>query len=291
VVSLGIGSGFFETMGIPILHGRAIDQHDQANGLRAVVVNQRFAQSFYHGENALGRTFTAGPDHTAYEIVGVCADWRVDRFRFGITPAFYRALRQEPYAGTIDFRIKTAPGADARAEGRLIAQVRDAVSSVDPKLVVADVHTEVEQIGNAMAPQRFMASLAQVFGALALFLASIGIYGVMAYAVVRRTNEIGIRTALGARPGGVAWIVLRETLALAAAGIAIGLPAILGVSPVLDYFFGTEWRSGFLYGLKPNDPAVITLAMLVLAFAALFAGYLPARRAARIDPMAALRHD
>jgi predicted permease len=285
VVSLGIGSGFFETMGIPILQGRALDEHDQASGLRAVVVNQQFVQAVFHGKNALGGTFNAGPDHTTYEIVGVCADWRVDRFRSGITPAFYRALRQEPYAGSIDFRIKVAPGAE------LIEQVRDAVRSVDPKLVVADVHTEVEQIGNAMAPQRFMASLAEVFGALALLLASIGIYGVMAYAVARRTNEIGIRTALGARPGGVAWLVLRETLLLAAAGIALGLPALLGVSPVLDHFLGTEWRSGFLDGLKPNDPAVITLAALVLGSAALLAGYIPARRAASIDPMSALRHD
>jgi predicted lysophospholipase L1 biosynthesis ABC-type transport system permease subunit len=254
-------------------------------------VNQAFARYFYHGENALGRTFIAGPDHITYEIVGVCADWRVDRFRFPIMPAFYRALGQEPYAGTIDFRIRTAPGGEPRADDRLIEQVREAVRLVDPKLVVADVHTEVEQIGNAMAPQRFMATLAEVFGALALLLASIGIYGVMAYAVARRTKEIGIRTALGARPAGVAWIVLRETLLLASAGVAIGLPAILGVSPVLDHFVGTEWRSGFLYGLKPNDPAVLTLAILVLAFAALFAGFLPARRAARIDPMTALRHD
>jgi predicted permease len=295
VASLGIGSGFFETMGIRILYGRGIDRHDEANGqpngLRAVVVNREFARDLYHDENALGRTFTAGPDNTTYEIVGVCADWRVDRFRFPVTPAFYRALTQEPYAGTIDVRIKTAPGVEERAEARLIEQVRGAVRTVDPKLVIADAHTELEQIGNAMAPQRIMASLAEIFGGLALLLASIGIYGVMAYAVARRTNEIGIRAALGARPGGVAWIVLRETLLLAAAGIAIGLPALLGVSPVLDLFFGTEWRSGFADGLKPNDPAVMMLAALVLALAALFAGYIPARRAARIDPMAALRHD
>jgi ABC-type antimicrobial peptide transport system permease subunit len=136
-----------------------------------------------------------------------------------------------------------------------------------------------------------MASLAAIFGALALLLAAIGIYGVMAYAVARRTKEIGIRVALGARSGSVAWIVLRETLVLAGVGVAIGLPAVLGASPVLDHLLAPGWRNSFAYGLKPNDPPSIALAALVLASAGLLAGYLPARRAARIDPMAALRHD
>ncbi len=136
-----------------------------------------------------------------------------------------------------------------------------------------------------------MASLAAIFGALALLLASIGIYGVMAYAVARRTSEIGIRVALGANPGGVAWMVLRETLLLAAVGVAIGVPAVLGVSPLLDHLLAPGWRNSFAYGLKPNDPANIAAAVLVLASVGLLAGYLPARRAARIDPMTALRHD
>ena len=113
----------------------------------------------------------------------------------------------------------------------------------------------------------------------------------MAYAVARRTNEIGVRVALGARPGGVAWIVLRETLLLAAAGVALGLPAVLGRSPVADHLLAPGWENSFAYGMKPNDPLRIALAMLVLAAAGAIAGYLPARRAARVDPMTALRHD
>lgn len=124
------------------------------------------------------------------------------------------------------------------------------------------------------------------FGALALLLATIGIYGVMAYAVMGRTNEIGIRIALGAQPGGVARMVLRETLTLAALGVAIGAPAVLAATPVLDHFLAPGWRNSFAYGLKPDDPLLLVLAALVLVSAALFAGYLPARRAARIDPMA-----
>jgi ABC-type antimicrobial peptide transport system permease subunit len=136
-----------------------------------------------------------------------------------------------------------------------------------------------------------MASLGAIFGGLALLLASIGIYGVMAYTVTRRTNEIGIRMALGARPGAVAWIVLRETLVLGACGVAIGVPAVLAGSPLLDHFLAPGWRNSFAFGLKANDPVIIFVAALLLASAGLLASYLPARRAARIDPMAALRHE
>jgi ABC-type antimicrobial peptide transport system permease subunit len=136
-----------------------------------------------------------------------------------------------------------------------------------------------------------MASLAAVFGGLALILASIGIYGVMAYAVTRRTNEIGIRVALGARPIGVSWMVLRETLTLAAAGIAIGVPAILALSPILNHALAPSYGESFAYGMKPNDPMTIALAVLTLVAVGFLAGYIPARRAARVDPMTALRHD
>ena len=142
-----------------------------------------------------------------------------------------------------------------------------------------------------MSQERMLALLAAVFGGLALILAAIGIYGVMAYAVARRTNEIGIRVALGARPDGVAWMILRETLLLAAAGVAIGVPAVVGLSPVLDHVLAPGWETGFVYGTKPNDPVTIVVAVSVLAAAGALAGYLPARRAARVDPMTALRHD
>jgi predicted permease len=282
---LEVGNRFFETMGIRILAGRAIDQHDRPNGPRAAVVNEQFARRFFQDENPLGKTFHGSNDRT-YQIVGVCADWRIDRFRDPLRPAFYSALMQEPDAGNVNFEIKTVG-----EEAGVAKQIRELVRSIDPNLAIADVHTERQQIENALSQERFMASLAAIFGALALLLASIGIYGVMAYAVARRTKEMGIRVALGARSGSVAWIVLRETLVLAGVGVAIGLPAVLGASPVLDHLLAPGWRNSFAYGLKPNDPPSIALAALVLASAGLLAGYLPARRAARIDPMAALRHD
>jgi predicted permease len=284
-VALDVGSRFFETMGIRMLYGRDVDQHDRPNGPRSVVVNQEFARRFFHGENPLGKTFRDS-DNVIHQIVGVCADWRVDRFRDPIRPAFYAAFLQEPHAGAVDFEMKIAG-----EPGGVVRQIREALRPVDPDLSFADVRTERQQIGYALSEERLMASLAAIFGLLAVLLASIGIYGVMAYAVTRRTNEIGIRVALGARPGGVAWIVLRETLALAGFGVAIGIPAVLGASPVLDRFLAPGWRNSYAYGMKANDPVILALAVLVLAASGLCAGYFPARRAARIDPMTALRHD
>ncbi len=285
VSSLEVGSRFFETMGIRILHGRAIDARDRSAGLRAVVVNEEFARHFFPGENPVGKTFRDSNDLT-YQIVGVCANWRVEQLRDPIRPTFYSAWMQDPHPGSLNFEVKVAGN-----QSTAIRQIRDTVRAIDPNLVVTDVHTELEQVENALSEERLLASLGAIFGALALLLAAIGIYGVMAYAVARRTNEIGIRIALGAQPGGVARTVLRETLMLAALGVAIGAPAVLAATPVLDHFLAPGWRNSFAYGLTPDDPLLLVLAALILASAALFAGYFPARHAATIDPMAALRHE
>jgi ABC-type antimicrobial peptide transport system permease subunit len=154
-----------------------------------------------------------------------------------------------------------------------------------------DVRTQVAEIEDALSQERLMASLATVFGALAILLASIGIYGVMAYSVARRTNEIGIRVSLGAQPGKVSWMVLRETLLLAVAGVTLGIPSVVALSPVLDRALAPANRDTFSYGLKAHDPTTIAFAVLTLAAVAFAAGYLPARRAARVQPTVALRHD
>jgi predicted permease len=237
--ALGVGSRFFETMGIRILNGRAIDEQDRSTGVRAVVVNEEFARHFFPGENPVGKTFRGSNDLT-YQIVGVCTDWRVEQFRDPIRPTFYSAWMQDPRSGTAQFEVKIAG-----EQSGTVRKIRDTVRAIDPNLVVTDVHTELEQIESALSEERLMASLAAIFGALALLLATIGIYGVMAYAVARRTNEIGIRIALGAQPGGVARIVLRETLTLAALGVAIGVPAVLAATPVLDHFLAPGWRNSF----------------------------------------------
>ena len=280
-----VGSRFFETMRIPIVYGRAIDEHDRGPGLRAAVVNREFGRFFFGQENAVGKTFKTYDDVT-FQIVGVSDNWRAERFRDPIRASVYTALVQAPHAGRATFEVRIAGD-----PGRVVEEIRRSLRSVDPDLAIADVHTEVEQIQNGLSQERLMASLAAVFGVLALILASIGIYGVMAYTVARRTNEIGIRVALGARPSGVSWMVLRETLALAVAGVALGVPAVMALSPVLDHVLASDYNKSFTYGMNPNDPFTIGLAVLTLAAVGFLAGYLPAQRAARVDPMTALRHE
>jgi ABC-type antimicrobial peptide transport system permease subunit len=272
-------------MGIPILYGRAIDEHDTLNGPRAVVVNREFGRYFFQRENTVGLTFT-GSGNLVYQIVGVCPDWRTDQLRNVVRPAVYTAWAQAPRLSPVTFEVKIAGD-----QTGVMQAVYQSIRSVDSNLAITDVRTELEQIQSGLSQERLMASLAAVFGGLALILASIGIYGVMAYAVARRTNEIGIRVALGARPGRVAWMVLRETLTLAAAGVAIGVPGILALSPILNHVLAPSYGESFAYGLKSNDPMTIALAVLVLAAVGFLAGYLPARRAARVDPLTALRHE
>jgi predicted permease len=284
-VASDVGSRFFETMGIPILYGRGIDERDNLRGLRSVVVNQEFGRYFFRRENAAGITFT-GSGNVAYQIVGVCADWRIDRLRDAIRPSVYSAWVQAPRVGPMTFEVKIAGD-----EAKIIQAIRQSVRSVDSNLAITDVRTEMSQIENGLSQERLMASLAAVFGGLALILASIGMYGVMAYAVTRRTNEIGIRVALGAQAMGIVWIVLRETLLVAAAGLGIGVPAIVALSPILNHFLAPSYGESFAYGMTPNDPVTIGLAVLMLTAVGLLAGYFPARRAARVDPVTALRHN
>jgi ABC-type antimicrobial peptide transport system permease subunit len=173
----------------------------------------------------------------------------------------------------------------------VMTEIRQAVRSANASMAVTDVRTGAQQIEDGLAQERLMAALALVFGVLALLLAMIGIYGVMAYAVTRRTNEIGIRVALGAEPRRAAWIVLRETLTVGVAGIVLGVPAALALGPIVDHFLAPGWEHRFAYGTKPDDPRTIAIAVLALIAAGVIAGYLPARRAAQVDPMTALRHD
>jgi ABC-type antimicrobial peptide transport system permease subunit len=160
--------------------------------------------------------------------------------------------------------------------------VRQIVHEADPRVPVADLTTQAQRIDRTISQERTFADLCTCFGLLALGIAWVGLYGTMAYAVARRTSEIGIRVALGAQRGRVIWMVLREVLALSGAGLAIGL----GVA-----WWTSHFVASFLFGVKPNDPAAISVSVAVLAFAALAAGYAPAWRASRIDPMVALRHE
>jgi predicted permease len=278
-----VGSRFTETMGIPILYGRGLEDRDRLSGARSVVVNQEFARRFFHRDNVAAETFT-GFTGTRYQIVGVCENWR-EQPHGPVRPSFYGISLQPSRVGST-FAVKIADG-----EAGIVKRIPEAVTSVDPQLTVAELHTEQQQIDDTFSQERLMASLAGLFGVMALILAAIGIYGVMAYAVARRTNEIGIRMALGAKPEGVAWMVLRESLLTSVAGVALGVSFFAGAIPLLNRSLAPAYWDGFTYGVKPQDPLNIAVAVAVLVAAGALAGCLPARRAASVDPMAALRHE
>jgi predicted permease len=284
-VASDIGARFFQTLAVPLQSGRAIDDRDDTNVPRVAVVNQAFARTFFQGRNPVGQVFTDS-ERVTYRIVGVCADWRIQRLRDPAPATFYSAFLQAPHVGPATFEVRIA-GDEAGA----VKQIHQSVRDIDPDLTVTDVRTAQQQIADDLSQERLLASLAAVFGGLALILAAIGIYGVMEYAVARRTHETGIRIALGALPRRVAWTIMRETLALAAAGVAIGVPVVLFLDPMFNHALAPAWRDSFAYGLRPDDPLILVTAGLVLAAVGVLAGYFPARRAARVDPMTALRQD
>ena len=276
------GPKYAETLGVPLLRGREIELRDTASSPRVAVVNATFAEQYFKGQNPIGRTFTFDDetDHGApLEIVGVVGDIKADDARDKPEPTVYRPIlqiqEQGAYTATIHIRTTSDPTP-------LTPQVRQMINQIDDKLPVFEVTTLDEQLSKNLDQERLIAQLVSFFGALALVLACIGLYGVMAHGVARRTNEIGIRMALGARGGNIAWMVLRETLYLVLAGLVIGVPGAL---------IGAKLISAQLFGMKPADPLTLIGASLVLTIVALLAGYLPARRASHVNPLKALRYE
>ena len=282
VKDLLTGPKYAETLGVPLLRGREIELRDTASSPRVAVVNATFAEKYFKGQNPIGRTFTFDDetDHGApLEIVGVVGDIKSDDARDKPEPTVYRPIlqiqEQGAYSATIHIRTTSDPT-------QLTPQVRQMLKQVDDKLPIFGVTTLDEQLRKNLDQERLVAQLVSFFGALALILACIGLYGVMAQGVARRTNEIGIRMALGARGGNIAWMVLRETLYLVLAGLVIGVPGAL---------IGAKLISAQLFGMKPADPLTLVGAGVVLTIVALLAGYLPARRASRVNPLNALRYE
>lgn len=277
------GPNFFATMRIPILRGRDFNTRDTANSPKVYVINETFARKYFGDRDPLGQRMGMGGEHPEPngQVIGIVRDAKYASLRNDAPPTVYQPLQQASDIPYMNFEVHTA--GDPLA---IVPAVRAAVASIDPKVPVYRVQTQENLVDEALTQERLFAKLTSLLGALALVLACVGLYGILAYAVARRTREIGIRMALGAKQFDVLGMVLRETLMLIAAGIALGIPAALGATRLASGFI-----SDFLYGLKSTDVASIVAAAGLLAGVALCAGAIPARRAAKVDPLIALRHE
>jgi predicted permease len=273
-----VGPAFFDTMQIPVLLGRGLEEGDLASPMVAVV-NQAFASAYLGGGNPVGRQFSlSNTFNPLFQIVGMARDSHYNSLQETVPPVIYipytRNLTQ--LAG-LYFELRTAgnPLGAVTAVRRIVHDASRAVS-------IGSVTTQAERMEQTIAQERTFANLGTCFAVLALAIACVGLYGAMAYAVARRTGEIGIRMALGAQRPKIIWMVLREVLALTAAGLVAGFGAAR---------FTTRFVESFLYGIKPNDPLALLAAVAILLAAAIAAGYAPAWRASRIDPAVALRNE
>jgi predicted permease len=277
-----VGPNYFSSLGIPVLLGREIGPQDNETAPRVCVVNEAFAKFFFGKASPLGRRVTDLFPETrvTMEIVGVVRDVRDHGLRGDIARRFYLPVYR-PMGPEIppfmNYEIRTSGDA-----GAVLQAARGVVRQVDPAIPVNSVHTLVELVDRRLTQEKLIAQLSAGFGALALMLACIGLYGVLSYGVARRTNEIGIRMALGAHQGRVIRMILRETSLLLLAGLAIGIPATLACA---------RFVQSKLYGLKPADPLTLGAAIGVLVAVAIVAAYVPARRAARVNPLEALRYE
>jgi predicted permease len=267
---------FFATFGTTLLFGREFGRTDTPESPKVAIVNKSLAHYFFGDNNPLGKRITL-EDYNDLEIVGVVADSKYQDLKEAPPKTAYIPYSQ--YTNTDPRVLGVRVTGDTAA---IITAIRREVRGLDPNLPIFGIKTFAEQINESISRERLMALLSNFFGFFALLLAVLGLYGVVAQAVVRRTREIGIRVALGAKPGDILRSVLRETLLLALIGISIGFPVA---------FFGARLIKGLLFELVPEDPFIITMASLVMLSIAIVAGYFPARRAARVDPMVALRFE
>jgi predicted permease len=267
-----------------LVAGRDFNESDLAEHAPPVaVVNESFARQAYEGGSALGKPcLVANRDRLPCEIIGIVKDSRYANLRSEAQAVAYTLFLQTPTGrGQMALHVRVE-GSPASA----MARVREEVQQVDKDLPMFEVHTLAEEVDTALIRERLIATLSSLFSVLALLLASVGLYGLLAFAVVQRTGEMGIRMALGAGRASVVWMVMRDALSLVLLGIAIGVPATLAVAKL-----ASTQISGLLFGLKPSDPLTILGAIGLLAVVAAIAGYLPARRASRVDPMVALRNE
>ena len=272
-----LSPGYFQTMKIPILEGRDFRPDDAKAEAAVAIVNRRFADHFFPGQSAVGRHigFGGGPNaKLTIEIVGVVANALYEGPREGVRRQVF-----VPNWGknSATFYVRTQA-----ASASAYAAVRNQVKQLDAGMPVYDMKTVEGQLDETLLTDRLIAMLSAGFGLLATLLASVGLYGVMAFVVAQRRKELGIRLALGAQPASVIWMVMREVLVLLAIGLAIGVPAAMGLG---------QYVASQLYGIKAHDPMIAGSTVLLLTAVSAAAGLIPAQRASRIDPMLALRQE
>jgi predicted permease len=279
VMRNSIAPGHFATLGIPLLAGREFEESDRAGGPKVVIINEKLAKKFFAGRNPLGLHIASGSGdvHPDMEIVGVVQNSKHIDARDEIRPTLYSPYMQDTDLSSATFYVRTALEPPA-----MIGTLRKAVLGFDSNLPAYNAQALADQVNQSVFADQMLTACSFALGLLAALLAAVGLYGVMAYVVTRRTREIGIRMALGASRGHAAALILREVAQMAAIGLAIGLPAAFGLGRAIE---------SQLYGVRAFDPLVLAIAAALLAVVACLAGWLPARRAAGVDPMVALRYE
>jgi predicted permease len=277
-----VGPDYPHTLGIALLLGREINLQDAAGAARVAMVNEAFVRRYLPNVNPIGRkiSFDDKDSNAEMEIVGVLKDAQFESADAKkVQETVFRALLQDQSQFALSVELETRTFGDPSAA---VSAIRTAVSQVDSKLPVSGVQSLHDQVEGNFKQQKLAARLVSFFGGLALLLACVGLYGVVAQTVARRTNEIGVRMALGAQRGNILWMVLRDTLTLLFVGLAVGIPAAFGAS----HFISSQ-----LYGLRSTDALSFSLGIAVLTAVTIVAGYLPARRASKVDPIIALRYE
>ncbi|HEY8460010.1 MAG TPA: FtsX-like permease family protein, partial [Blastocatellia bacterium] len=302
LANLAVAANFFETMEIPILQGRGLARQDIEPLISAIatvqsvegkpprdsvasrqvaVINQAMANKYFPNINPIGHrfSFSGNCKDGDIEIVGVARDAKYGGLKKEIIPIAYVPYVRPPFGApsVMSFAVRTVNDPET-----MTAAIRKSAQAVEPRLSLSAIRTQDAEISRLTTQERLFASLSSFFGLLALIQVAIGLYGVMSYAVARRTYEIGVRMALGAQSNDALWMIMRESLWIALVGVALGLSVALAATPLV---------ASQLFGLAPHDPLTILSATLLLLTIMALAGYLPARKAAQVDPLIALRHE